>query len=181
MRRERGSVDLIIAVAAALLAVPHLALAGWQSDADLSARIEKENNPVKKAKFEIRLGRQKLSHAIEACEKDDHPACKEMLGSFLTLMKGSWNRLEATGRAASKQVDGFKELDIALREGSRQLEDLKQRVPFQDMDVIDSAQRETEQLRSEVLRALFPVLAQPEGTKTARKHARGTPAPGGGP
>jgi hypothetical protein len=36
------------------------------TEADLLARIEREQNPVKKAKLEIRLGRVKLLQAIEA-------------------------------------------------------------------------------------------------------------------
>ena len=179
MRRTMWqSIAIGVTLAAAGVAIsPNSSYAG-DNDDELAARIQTENNPVKKAKFEIRLGRMKLSHAVEACEKDDHTHCQEFLGSFLSLMKGSWNRLEATGRVAAKHVDGFKELDIALREGSRQLEDLKHRVPVEDMGQIDSAQKETEQLRVEVLRALFPALEQPEGTIPPRK--RGHPASAAG-
>jgi hypothetical protein len=181
MRLGRSrSIAVGLALGAAFV-VPHLAGGGWETDQELAARMERENNPVKKAKIEIRLGRQKLTHALEACEKDDHPRCQEFLGSFLALMKSSWARLKATGRVAAKQVDGFKELDIALREGSRQLEDLKQRVPYQDIGEIDSAEKETDQLRAEVLRALFPALDVPEGATPPRKHGHGKPPPGASP
>jgi hypothetical protein len=182
MRLGMGwGVAVSLALGAAVLALPGVRGRDGDKDEELAARIEAENNPVKKAKLEIQLGRLKLRHAVEACEKDDHPHCQEFLGSFLSLMKGSWNRLEATGRVAAKQVDGFKELDIALREGSRQLEDLKHRVPYQDMDEINSAQKETDQLRAKVLRALFPALDQPEGTKPERKRAHTSPAAGAAP
>lgn len=175
------SIGVSLALGATLLVPFTVRGRDGEKDEELAARIEAEKNPIKKAKFEVRLGRLKLSHAVESCTKDDHPHCQEFLGSFLSLMKGSWNRLEATGRVAAKQVDGFKELDIALREGSRELEDLKHRVPYQDMEEITSAQRETEQLRAEVLRALFPVLDKPEGTNPARKHAHTSPASGAAP
>src|SRR5437899_716515 len=81
----------------------------------------------------------------------------------------SWQRREATGRVAQKHVDGFKELHTALREGGRQLEDLKQRVPYQDMGQIDSVEKETDQLRTKVLRVLFPALNEPEGSGRPRK------------
>ena len=182
MRLGRSwSIAVGLTLGAAALVVPHLCGSGRQTDEELSSRIERENNPVKKAKFEIRLGRRKLTHAVEACEKDDHPRCQESLGSFLTLMKSSWDRLESTGRVAQKHVDGFKELDIALREGGRELEDLKQRVPYQDMGQIETVEKETDQLRAKVLRALFPALDEPEGSGQRRKQGRGKPAPGASP
>ena len=93
MRLGRSwSIAVGLTLGAAALLVPHLSGFGVQTDEELSSRIERENNPVKKAKFEIRLGRRKLTHALDACEKDDHPRCQESLGSFLTLMKSSWDR-----------------------------------------------------------------------------------------
>jgi hypothetical protein len=175
------SIAVGLALGAATFATPRVQGREEDKDEKLAEQIEAEKNPIKKAKFEVRLGRLKLNHAVDACEKDDHPRCQEFLGSFLTLMKGSWNRLEATGRVAAKEVDGFKQLDIALREESRQLEDLKHRVPYQDMDAITSAQKETDQLRAQVLHALFPVLDHPEGTKNERKHAHTAEAPGAEP
>jgi len=182
MRLGRSrSIAVGLTLGAAALVVPHLCGSGLRTDEELSSRIEREKNPVKKAKFEIRLGRLRLNHAVEACVKDDHPRCQELLGSFLTLMKSSWDRLEATGRVARKQADGFKELDIALREGGRQLEDIKQRVPYQDMAQIDSVEKETDQLRAKVLRVLFPALDEPEGGSRRRKPGHGKPARGAAP
>ena len=178
---RRRSIAVGLTLGAAALVVPHLLGSLRQTDEELSSRIEREKNPVKKAKFEIRLGRLKLNYAVEACVKDDHPRCQELLGSFLTLMKSSWDRLEATGRVARKQADGFKELDIALREGGRQLEDIKQRVPYQDMAQIDSVEKETDQLRAKVLRVLFPALDEPEGGSRRRKPGHGKPARGAAP
>jgi hypothetical protein len=175
------NIAVCLALGVAALGPPGVGGRDGDKDEELAARIEVEKSPVKKAKLEVRLARLKLSHAVQACEQDDHPHCQEFLGSFLSLMKGSWIRLETAGRVAAKQVDGFKELDIALREGSRELEDLKHRVPYQDMDQISSAQKETDQLRAEVLRALFPVLDRPEGTKPDRKHAHTAPAAGAAP
>jgi len=178
---RRRSIAVGLTLGAAALVVPHLLGSRRQTDGELSSRIEREKNPVKKAKFEINLGRRKLTHAVEACEKDDHPRCQESLGSFLTLMKSSWDRLEATGRVAQKHVDGFKELDIALREGGRQLEDLKQRVPCQDMGQSESVEKEAAQPRAKVLRVLLRESNEPEGSGRPREQGRGKPAPGASP
>src|SRR2546428_843839 len=87
---RRRSIAVGLTLGAAALVVPHLLGSRWQTDEELSSRIEREKNPVKKAKFEIRLGRLKLNYAVEACVKDDHPRCHGLFGSFLTLMKCRW-------------------------------------------------------------------------------------------
>jgi hypothetical protein len=107
------------------------------SEPDLLGRLEREQNPVKKAKYQVRLGRIKLLQA-------------------LGRMKGSWQTLRDSGRRAVRQPQGFKELDIALREDARRLEDLKHHVPYTDRDPVEKVAQEVERIRAEVLHALFP-------------------------
>ncbi len=126
------------------------------SEADLTARIERESSPVRKAKYEIRLGRVRLLEAVAACEKDQHENCQHFLDGYVEAMKTSWQTLKDSGRPAEKKPQGFKELDIALREDGRIMGDLRRRIPFQDREMVEKAEREAEQIRSEVLEALFP-------------------------
>lgn len=126
------------------------------SEQDLLPRIQRASNPVKRAKYEIRLGRVKLHEAIEACNQGHVDQCHQILGDYLERMKSSWETLRRSGRRASRQPQGFKELDIALREDSRLLEDLKHRVPYLDRDPIEKTAQGIEEIRGEVLRALFP-------------------------
>ncbi len=127
------------------------------TEEDLLARIQREHNPVKKAKYEARLGRVKLLEAIDAYDKGNLERCQELLGAYLERMKGSWETLRSSGRQAVKQYQGFKELDIALREDARLLEDLKHRLPYSERSAVEKAVQEVERIRSEVLGALFPV------------------------
>ncbi len=126
------------------------------SEEDLLARIQRESNPVKKARYEIRLGRTKLFRAIDAFNQGRVDQCHQMIGSYVEHMKSSWETLRRSGRRAARQPSGFKELDIALREDQRFLDDLKRRMPYDDRDPVEKAAREVEQIRNEVLRALFP-------------------------
>ncbi len=126
------------------------------TEEDLLSRIERERNPVKKAKYEIRLGRVKLFEAIDAYGKGDLERCQALLADYLNRMKSSWETLQSSGRQAVKQPQGFKELDIALREDARLLEDLAHRVPYAERGPVEKTVQEVERMRSEVLRALFP-------------------------
>jgi len=123
---------------------------------DLKARIEREQDPVKKAKYEIRLAHLKLLRGTEGCQRDDHEVCHQFLGAYLELMQASWKDLESAGRPAVKHSAGFKELDIALREDARSLEDAERKIPIEDRDYIDSVIRDMEKLHEEVMGALFP-------------------------
>lgn len=122
----------------------------------LLARLERERNPVKRAKFEIRLGRLKLLQAIEAYDQRDREQGQQLLSAYLERMKSAWATLEGSGRQAYRRPQGFKELDIALRQDGRLLEDLAHRVPFHDRSPVEKAAQEVEELRSRVLKALFP-------------------------
>jgi len=143
-----------------------------ETEEQLLARLQAENNPVRKAKVEIRLGRLKLEQAIEAYEQGNVEAGATLLDAHLGRMKEAWQTLGGSGRNAARHSQGFKELDIALREDIRRLEDLKHRIAFDDRRPAEKVSKELESIRSEVLRALFPAGGAP---------ATGTPAPSPGP
>jgi hypothetical protein len=126
------------------------------TEADLLARIGREQNLVKRAKFEIRLGRVKLLQAIEAYDRGDAEQCHQLLSAYQERMKGAWATLQASGRQAWRHHQGFRELDIALREDGRYLEDFMRRIPFQDRAPVESVAKEMDELRNKVLKALFP-------------------------
>jgi hypothetical protein len=126
------------------------------TEVDLLPRIQREHDPVKKAKYEIRLGHLKLLQGASACEKDDHDACSKSLSAYLELVNNSWKDLKSSGRNAVKQSSGFKELDIALREDAHNLEDLKHRMPLEDRAGIDPVIHEIEKIHDAVIGALFP-------------------------
>jgi hypothetical protein len=126
------------------------------TEADLLARIQHEQDPVKKAKYEVRLGRVKLLQAIDAYGKGNLEQGQQLLDDYLGRIKDSWQLLQSSGRRAVRHPQGFKELDIELREDARMLEDLKHRVSYTDREPVEKAAQEVERIRAEVLRALFP-------------------------
>jgi hypothetical protein len=138
-----------------------------QAEEELLARIQKERSPVRKAKLEIRLGRVKLHQAIAAYDQGSVERGAELLGAYVERMKSAWQTLRDSGREAARQPQGFKELDIALREDARLIEDLKHRLPYLDRGVVEKAGQEIERVRAEVLRALFPAERPPARGKNS--------------
>jgi hypothetical protein len=127
-----------------------------ESEAEMQARFEREQNPVKKSIDATRLAQLKLQQATGAYAKGDLDQGQKLLDDYLKWVKSSWALLKGSGRPAERKPQGFKELDIALREDARQFGDLEHRVPFTDREPVTKAAEEAEKIRGEVLAVLFP-------------------------
>ncbi len=129
---------------------------GRDTEEQLLQRIQTEQNPVKKAKDEIKLAKLKFTQVQDAYSQGQTEAGAKLLGTFVDVMKTSWKLLQDSGREAAKHPEGFRELEIALREDVRLLQDLERTVSYFDRAPLAKAAQELEQMRVEVLHALFP-------------------------
>jgi len=151
-----GACALAWVAALGIVAAASPLLAKQLDEQELEARMNSETNPTKKAKLAIQLGALKLSEAVDAYDQNQFDEGPKLIGSYCSWMKKSWELLEKSGRDASRKPQGFKDLDIALRENARRLNDLIQRTPFADRPNIEHAGAEIDALHAQVLAALFP-------------------------
>jgi hypothetical protein len=79
-------------------------------------------------------------------------------------LEDAWKTLQDSGRKASRQPEGFRELEIALREDVRALEDLGRGVEYFNRGPIDDAAKKLDQTHNQVFQLLFP----PDGSKTGK-------------
>ena len=140
-----------------------------ETEAQLLARIQRERDPVKKSKAETRLARMKLRQTSQAYERGKVDEGAQLLSVYLSCIKDSWQTLKGSGRNAARDSRGFKELDIELREDARLLNDLGRRIPYFDRGPVEKAEKEVEQVRAEVLKALFPGASPPAPGKPLAK------------
>lgn len=126
------------------------------NEQDLLARLEREQNPVKKSRYATRLAQVKLQQSTDAYAKRDFEQGAKLLDDYLKWVGRSWDFLKGSGRPADRKPQGFKELDIALREDARKFEDLQHSIPFTDRDPVAKAAQAAEKIRGEVLAVLFP-------------------------
>ncbi len=139
-----------------ILVLPGPLALGRDTEEQLLHRIQSEQNPVKKAKDEIKLAQLKLAEIQDAYSKGHIEAGAKLVGTLVDELKSSWKFLRDSGRQASKQPQGFRELDISLRENVRSLQDLGRTVSYFDRAPLDNAAKELDQMRDEVIHALFP-------------------------
>jgi hypothetical protein len=122
----------------------------------LLAQLERENNPVKKAKLEVRLARLRLVEAFEAYSSGRYDDCWKLLATYQDFMDRAWADLQASGRIAARKSDGFKQLDIGLRESRRDMIDFETHITFDERQAVEKIRMKTEALHNLVLNALFP-------------------------
>lgn len=146
---------------------------GRETEGQLLQRIQNEHNPVRKAKEEIKLANLRFMQVHDAYSRGQIEAGVKLLGAFVETLKTSWKTLQSSGRKASKQPDGFRELEISLRENVRSLQELGRDVSYFDRAPLLNAAQELEQTRAEVLHELFPG----ENPRTGKGSAAPPPTP----
>jgi len=154
--RPRSVAAGLLTVGLVILAAVAPAARGAETEAQLESRLKRESDPVRKAKVEIRLSRFKLYRAADAFDKGNIEGANQLLDDYVEQVKSAWMTLKGSGRQAHKKPAGFKELDIALREDARFIDDLKHRVSYMVRAPVEKVAQEVEDLRGEVLKALFP-------------------------
>ena len=165
-----------VSVLSCLLLGTALSLALPPQSADrektLKERLEKADNPVKKAKIEVRLAEIKLSQAFDAYDRGKFDLCWSYMDEYLAGMNSAWKDLQDSGRDASRKPDGFKELEIGLRKSRRSLEDFETRVTYEERQEVEKVRKASEDLRSHVLNVLFPEVVPGKKKKDVTREFR---------
>lgn len=146
----------------------------------LAARIESEKNPGKKARFQLRLAKLKLSEADDAYRSRNFDQGKLLLQQYLREIRNSWETLQYTENAVRKHLGAFKDLEISLREDDRFLEDLRHRVPYPESEAIKEIEKESSEVHNQVLEAIFPSDFVPKKGRKRPSPPRGAIPSGAG-
>lgn len=125
--------------------------------AELKARLERESDPIKKARLELRLAELALNEATRLYEKGDTEKGLARLEEMLSLVVAAYDRLQATGRDPRKRPSGFKETEIKMREFSRRVEDLRVSLTIEEREGIEKIEARLVELRDHLLHRLMRV------------------------
>jgi hypothetical protein len=154
-----GAFSLVLFLSANATATAIWPQKSHEDEAKLLSKLERENNPVKKAKLETKLGRLKLENAFKSYDRGQFDQCWKLLDEYMTRMNNAWADLVASGNQAARKPDGFKQLEIALRESRRDLQDFEVRITYEERQTAEKIRARTVELRARVLNALFPGAA----------------------
>lgn len=119
-------------------------------------KLEKEKDPVDRAKIGIRISDLLLDNVADAVRDGDFVDLQQELSAYVATIEGAHQVLVDSGRNAQKKSGGFKELEIALRKQVRKFDDYARMLTFDRREPLEQAKKLASGLREKLLKALFP-------------------------
>lgn len=120
------------------------------------ARFLQEDDPIRKAKALPKYGEQQLILMREELRKEKYTDCLALLEQYRDAVRVSFTKLKDTGRNAERKPDGFRQMQIHLRQSVHHLGSILQAVPFEQRRPFEDIRRELETIDRELLNMLFP-------------------------
>jgi hypothetical protein len=137
----------------ALVAGPLLA---QDRTAELRSRFEKETDPVRKARLVGQLSDAEFRDMHEKIDAGDLAAAAEIAGRVRDEAEASRKSLDATKRNAEAHSDGYKQLEIAVRESIRRLDDIMVSLAKDDQKPLADVRKDLDDMDRQMIHQLFP-------------------------
>jgi hypothetical protein len=148
---------LVVLVAGSLLA--------QDRTAQLRSRFVKETDPVRKARMVALLADSEFREIHEKIDAGDLAAAAEMAGRVRDEAQASKKLLDAKSRDAETHPDGYKQLEISVRESMRRLDDIMVSLAKDEQAPLAEVRKDMDELDRQMIHQLFP--KRPEaGPKT---------------
>ena len=119
-------------------------------------KLEKETNPIDRAKIGIRISELLLEDVGDCVREGNFTEMEEQLDEYGETIQTAHQSLIDSGRNAQKKPSGFKELEIALRKHARIFEDFGRMLNLQRRVPLEKAKDLAVGIRNKLLKSLFP-------------------------
>jgi len=124
--------------------------------AELRSRFEKETDPVRKAGQVALLADSEFRDMHEKIDAGDLAAAAEIAGRVRDEAQASKEALDAKHRDPEAHPEGYKKLEISVRESVRRLDDIMVSLAKDEQEPFAAARGELETLDREMIHQLFP-------------------------
>jgi hypothetical protein len=166
--------------ASVLLSLAFAPTAALQQKSQPSARVQKdlviakahyesEMDSVGRAKALGKLGRAEIQAAREAADAGNFDAALRYLKDYSDQAHAGQDDLVKTGVNAEKHSNGFRQLQISVRESVRAIRELAGQVPFAQRQPFDALRQDLETLDQKLILELFPRQPGHESEKEKRE------------
>lgn len=157
-----------VALTAAILAICLVSYAGGDQDriGEFLNEFSHETNPVRKAKILERLGDEEFQTIEHAVDAGNLQAALEDLQSYVEQLDLTKKALDATGVNAEKKPNGFKELQISVRQNLDRLGSLLGNMTRDEQGPFENVRRRLDTIDRSLIRELFP--RQPGGIDSVK-------------
>lgn len=155
-------------IAASLVAA---SLAAQDRTAELRARFQKEQDPVRKARLVAPLADAEFRDMHQKIDAGDLAAVAEIAGHVNDEAQASKKSLDTKSRDAEAHPEGYKQLEISVRESIRRLDDIMVSLAKDDQKPLAEVRAELETLDREMIHRLFPKRPGAAPAATAAQEA----------
>ena len=125
---------------------------------DERARLSRASNPVDRTRIQIRISDLMISFMGDAAGDNDIERVDARMEEYRNSILDAHNTMLTSGRDPSSSVAGYQDLEIALRQQIRQLQDINSSLAFAFRGPVEDLIVEITEIRDELLDALFPAV-----------------------
>jgi|SRR5688572_23989734 len=118
-------------------------------------KLERETDPVDRAKIGIKISELLLASVSDAVREEDFVAMTAHLDEYAAVIENAHETMMNSGRDAQKKSAGFKELEIALRKHVLRFDDIARALSLVHRTPVEHVKGLASDLRDGLLRALF--------------------------
>lgn len=127
-----------------------------ESLADLQARFDRETNGVQKAKIMTKLGEAQLDETRRAGKAGDYNAVGMTLEKYRDNVRLAVDALKKQHPDAERQSNGYRQLEIHVRKGIREVEETILASPEGYKPPLEIVRQDLIAMDDELLKSLFP-------------------------
>ena len=153
MKARRTTLGALCSLALFLFAWP---LRATDPLADLQARFDKETDAIQKAKILQKLGDAQFAEARRAEKDGDTSTVGLTLEKYRDNVRAALDALKKQHPNAEKQPNGYRQLEIHLRKGIREVDESLLVAPDPFKPPLQIVQQDLVSMDDELLKLLFP-------------------------
>jgi hypothetical protein len=120
------------------------------------AQLLRTTNPIGRTKVYIRISELLISFMSDSARAGDFEQMDEHVEEYRVAVTGARDTMVNSGRNPARRSAGFRELEIALRQHVRQLDDIGSLLTFDYRQPIEELITEVTEIRDGLIKALFP-------------------------
>src|SRR5579859_430270 len=124
--------------------------------AKYEANYERKTKPVDRAKAVVKLGRAEYVAASQSLDSGNVRGAFEFLAKYNEQAIAAHDALEKMGVDPEKHSNGFRQLQISVRESLRELREIMRRVSLEQRESFAVLEKDLNTLNQKLILELFP-------------------------
>ena len=151
-----ASLRLLVMLSAAAPACLVAAATDTDTVSDLQTRFDHETNSVRKAKLLAKLGDEQFAETRLASHDNDYLTVGQVMEKYRDNARAAMDALKKEHPNAERQMGGYKQLQIHVHRGLRELDELLVLAPPEFRPPLLLVRQDLVSMDDELLRRLFP-------------------------